>query len=481
MPEPHESTDLFDEFKKRLGEDSHFESIASLETVVFEGLDRPSGSIRLAANSELSEWKKKHVIPHGPNVVFLDTTTIASALEILTPPHTELYAFQLWDLSTVVSSIVLFDRVLVCRGNGPANVPFVNEALGEEVVCILPTMDKISAVAGAMESMWLGTRDFMWALDVYRQFPEERKRYYEIWRDFLGISTDAFALIDSNVLDSYSSSGPRLLGQITRELNLDKMVAVRNLSDWKLIVAESCMREEFNTRFSYFIGVPYLANSFRAPNRRLRYLRAGQISDFLRSSSVLQSIYEAEAKKYPAADDHLTLPFFLTALFSRMEKLDEFWEQLADMRYRARGYRARRQELDAACLSGNLRELKVLEKAMRQETTEIAKWATSSFATITGILGVALVAYQPRLGAAALTVQLAFAGMKPWIEKNAPDWFRSVGSSLIAPKAWFLADTAKAAIQLTNALPKIANLWLVKEEKIRGLRQLEVLSRWGIT
>jgi hypothetical protein len=70
----------------------------------------------------------------------------------------------------------------------------------------------------------------------------------------------------------------------------------------------------------------------------------------------------------------MTLPFFLTAFLQRISKREEFGEELAEMRLRARPLRQKLADLEFAIKKGDLSEIEPLRKAIRGDGVSLAEW-----------------------------------------------------------------------------------------------------------
>jgi hypothetical protein len=339
-----------------------------------------------------------------------------------------------------------------------------------------------------MEGLWRSTQPFIAGIDKGDMFyPGERELYYKAWSEFLDVPTDSFRLHDPK-LDgrNYASYGKVLLGEIVREVALNehgelatKTMAWGKPSSWTPLVSECNLREEFNTRFGYLIGVPYVPNSLRAPARRVRFERAKRVPDFMRGVQKIDELYLKYAEVYSDEREkgsRVVLPVLFAAMVERIGRLEEFWECLADIRRKAKSFRQHRAELDQACAEGNLTRITEMEKAIRGDSQEAAKWVSSAVLSATSIPTTFLAAYKPALGAAALSVQLAFAAARPWIEKHSPGWLASTFNRIFSPRAWFLMDVSASARQITNARPKIERLWGKRLQKEFGIDKFNIGS-----
>ncbi|HEY6249435.1 MAG TPA: hypothetical protein VI685_05715, partial [Candidatus Angelobacter sp.] len=428
-------------------------------------------------------------------VIFLDTTTLRGAIDFVSAQQAVLFAFQIWDVATLVNAIVLFERVVCCSNSALESdqaLEKLNNKFGEKVFSALPIAGDAN-VSGAVQSLWWDSRKHGTAIaeaastnriSTDKDMVEEAQRYSQAWSEFLNIAPESFELVDPAFELQYDSQGPRLTEQILEAARLSPAahVVTFRTQQWSTIICECNLREEFNSRFAYMLGLQYLPNSFRAPARRARYQRARALGTFLSSMRHLETQYRKQVDVYKLNnEDTLLLPVLSAALFSRINSLSEFWEALAEMRHRARKFRKHREELDQACSEGNLKEINKITEALKAESREPATWMTTSAASLVGAGNVALTIFQPRLGAAAFSVQLAVAAFTPFLKNALPDGLAQLYRDVFAPQSWFLTDIGTAARELTNATPRIERLWNGQMHPSYGTKQLERLASWGLS
>jgi len=376
----------------------------------------------------LKIWIEQKLPSPNKNFVFLDTTTLTGAIDFVGKPQTLLFAFQIWDLATLVNAAVLFEQVVCCSNlalESDQALEKLNNCFGEKVFNALPISSDANA-ADVVQTLWRDSRwhGFELAQADSKNMAEEAQRYSQAWSEFLGISPNSFELVDPAFRLQYESQGPRLTAQILEAVALSRahQVVTFKTQQWTEIICECNLREEFNSRLAYMLDLQYLPNSFRAPARRARYQRARALGAFLGSMRHLEKQYREQVEVFKLSNaETLLLPVLSAALFSRINSLSEFWEALAEMRHRARKFRKHRQELDQACSEGNLKEIKAITQALKAESLKPSAWMTTSAASLIGVGSVALTMFQPRLGAAALSIQLAVATFTPFLKNALPD------------------------------------------------------------
>jgi hypothetical protein len=473
------------------------ESLAAvaLPTALREGyFEAGLRNFSLNKYENVKTWIEQSLPSPKQNCVFLDTTTLTGAIKFLGAQQSWLAAFQLWDVATLINATVLFDHVVCCSNfelESARALEKLNTDLGEKVFNALPISSDAN-VSDAVQSLWWDARrhgsDLAEAASKTRggknkDMVEEAQRYSQAWIEFLNISPESFELVDPAFELEYDSQGPQLTGQILDASRLSRNAQAMTFKTqrWTEIICECNLREEFNSRLAYMLGLQYLPNSFRAPARRARYQRARALGSFLSSMRHLEKQYREQVEVYKlSSEETLMLPVLSAALFSRIDSLSEFWEALAEMRHRARKFRRHREELDQACSEGNLKEINKITEALKAESKRPGTWVTTSVGSLIGAGSVALTMFQPKLGAAAFSVQLAVAAFTPFLKNALPDGVAQLYRKVFAPQGWFLTDIGNSARALTNAIPRIERLWNGQMDDVYGTKQLERLASWGL-
>jgi len=125
----------------------------------------------------------------------------------------------------------------------------------------------------------------------------------------------------------------------------------RRMSSLSKLASECQHRYLFNQFFSNAIHLPYVPNSYRAPFQSWLMERGGVVLNHLAIAEHIDKEYRnLIAERLKIGPTNLSLPFFLTAVLSRISKICDFGTALADLRLRARPLRQRLAELDDAIL-----------------------------------------------------------------------------------------------------------------------------------
>lgn len=390
-------------------------------------------------------------------------------------------AFPLWDLATLVNAVVLFDKVFCCRNRWLTEAmtkQHINTLLGEEVLVELPVEE--ADIAESMCKIWDYTKEFI--RDLHDMAPEadpdERRMYLQAWSRFLGQPAEPYGLFHVNHTDeTYASYGSHLTEELLRPVGDDEKSHSTFLC-WSQLLSESNLRGEFNIRLAFLMGLPYMPNSLRMPIQRVRYERAKQIAQVFQTLQMLERHYADAVPLYSRPREaRMTLPIFLAALIHRIDDLDQFWTELAELRQKAKKFRERRAAYDQACSLNKSDEVDRLGQALLSEAGKAPTWLKI---TTGSLLGTALASFQPMLGAAPFTVQLAVAALTPVLQEYGPELLTSGFRRLWSPQLWFLSDVGAAARQVLNAQPKIERLWGGWVDERFGVQQLERLSSWGV-
>jgi len=204
----------------------------------------------------------------------------------------------------------------------------------------------------------------------------------------------------------------------------------------------------------YFLKLPYLPNSYRMPFRNFFYQKAKIVQRSLPTIKQIEAEYNKIAASYFAPEaDNLTLPFFLSALFSKISSLDEFFEALARMRHKASAFRKHRAELDEALAGGDVKIAKKLQSALQKDAKDLR--IKFPYAPIAG----AAVGVLAALSGAGAPIILASIAILTAIQMFPPEEVEKLKQRVLSPQYRFLTNTSDLASGLTNAYPKISKLW----------------------
>jgi len=476
-----------------------------IELGTFHLGSQPEDHIPAARNRQLiadvRSWMSQVDGGRG-TAAFTDGTTlfnVNSVLKSRSLPHPEL----LYDLATFVEGAVLFDRIFHL-GNPRIEddvVYGINEALGGDPLVVSLKIDwethdpywaQSSSLRVFLTGLWGEVAAYFTELQKTTETDASREAANQIrasWETLLGVplpdNASLFAYLDRHFdtpVDSLAAQSidvlrpePRTFGY--RSTGQDARAAY-------LLANESNQRSCFNLRLADELGLPYLQAWARLPYRRFYEARALRAQSFLATADFLEHEYRKRAESFMNSRVTMQLPFFLSAVLSRISRLDEFFEELAHIRQKAANLRTRRAELDHQVNEGNKHEIDKLKAAMAGETRELTN--------IYGKIGIASVASgvvafgAARLGlggmeSLALPAFLFYEAAKGVAHFGVDEAITKASERIFKPEFSVVTDIADAADALTNALPKVGRLWQVKDDglaefgaRFRRLAELRV-------
>lgn len=414
------------------------------------------------------------------NAVFMDTTTLATAFSLIDKDFRVilLTPVNLFDLSTFVTSTVIYDHICHFENTG-FDAPGMNRAIGDSVFVPIPrpvaSKTGLEGAAAVMRDLWDETVAYIDDLksSMYRGglLHQELDALRKGWTLVAGRELKIGELFDEKELERWDSNGPFLVKQLTQALGkMDESFAfipsIGSLDyGWtefpllSQVVSECNHRSYFNQRLSSILGLPYAPNTTRLPLRNFHYQRARMIQEGLATVKLLEHEYARLADTYSAPQDgNLRLPVFLSAILAKVSRRGEFFEELGALRKKAESFRAHRKELDEQVAQGNLVALKKIRAAMEVDAQTLSGFL--SYAPVMSALGATL--------AAAAHAPISYVGAALAIivagAKAVPDATRTrLIRRLLKPQLWFMTDMTESAAALSNAMPKLNQLWGIDE------------------
>jgi hypothetical protein len=407
------------------------------------------------------------------NAAFLDTTTLVTieALLLSSSPSDYLSPLTLFDLANFVNSVVLFDNIFHLE-NRHVMEHSLNLALGNEPVIInLPVKhfspetygdDEIS-LSGILMGLWREAKDYISELDRASKHPDNvlYADTVEIKAAWASLGFDVAEPFSYKGRDNWASGGPELLAQLM-DASLSLGTSYKFvMNGWRIsesqlyrVVSEANCRSLFNFMVGYLLELPYLPNSFRMPFRRFLLRRATTVHHHLLSLATIEAEYKERAKAFPIPiRSNLQLPFFTAAILAKISSLDEFLEELAIVRSQADGFRRHRSELELALQQGDLKVAKALQDALSDD----AKQLGSKFPYAPLVAGT--VGALASLGSSLPAIVIGVIAILSAAAQFPPAETEKLKRRVFAPHMWFLTNLSDAANGLTNALPKIEQLW----------------------
>ena len=174
----------------------------------------------------------------------------------------------------------------------------------------------------------------------------------------------------------------------------------------------------------------------------------------LLSLATIETEYKERAKAFPIpVHSNLQLPFFTTAILAKISSLDEFLEELANVRSQADSFRRHRSELELALQQGNLKAAKALQDALSDDAKQLGSkfpYAPVAAGTVGALAS---------LGSSLPAIVIGVIAILSAAAQFPPAEIEKLKRRVFAPHMWFLTNLSDAANGLTNALPKIEQLW----------------------
>jgi hypothetical protein len=375
-----------------------------IELGTFHLGSQPADHIPAARNKQLIAdvrfWMSQVDGSRG-TAAFTDGTTLFNVNSVVKSrflPHPEL----LYDLATFVEGAVLFDRIFHL-GNPRIEddvVYGINEALGGDPLVVSLKVDwehndpywVQSSLRVFLTGHWGDVAAYFTELQKTTETDVSREAANQIrasWETLLGVSlpdnASLFAYLDAHFdtpVDDLAKQAvdvlrpePRTYGY--KSTGRDARVAY-------LLANESNQRSCFDLRLADELGLAYLQSWARLPYRRFYEAQAYRAQSFLATADFLEHEHRKRAESFMNSRVTMQLPFFLSAVLSRISHLDELFEELGHIRQKATNLRKRRAELDHQVNQGDKHEIDKLKRAMAGETRELTN--------VYGKMGIASVA-----------------------------------------------------------------------------------------
>jgi hypothetical protein len=435
---------------------------------------------------EVREWISQ--VTDGPmgTAAFTDATTLFNVSRLLEDrylPHPEL----LYDLATFVEGAILFDRIFHLGNPRIADdaVYRINEAIGDPLIITVPIdWDK-------HDPYWLDSSPLRcWLTGLWNEvagyFNELEKttpgdlsfdaanNIRASWQALLQVplpdNGSLFRFLDQYFDTPVDTLAEQAVGLLRAEASsFGYQSRGKSVRAAYLLANESNQRSRFNLRVADELALPYLQSWARLPYRSFYEAQAFRAQNFLATADFLEHEYRSRAEAFMKSRVTLQLPFLLTAVLSRISRLDEFFEELGRIRLKTANLRKRRAELDRQINEGNKLEIEKLRAAVADEARRVMTSDEKiAIAGITGIV-VAFGAAQLGLGgieALALPAFLLYAFTHGVAHKVADEKITKASERLLKPEFSMVTDLAKSAEALTNGLPKVQTLWGVKDARL---------------
>jgi hypothetical protein len=421
---------------------------------------------------------------------WMDNTTIVTAVTLMSESGPDwMTPLTVWDLVTFSRATTCFERIYHHR-HPDVDDDVINARLGADVLkpVLLPV--RAQAEDSPLPETWDGAHRFM----------------CELWFDAFGwlkrLSDRAgTSTLDGQDLAALRLAWSRALGRDDLEVKdlvnwddvrhrwtspsnqlLREMAAATSVEDTFLFVdpsdksparftkpgAPDFKREQLgvllsdlnlrsfvNQRLADFFQLPYLCAAARVPFRKHLYDRAVAVQQRLTAVEVIDDRYAELAEGVK-----LRLPVFLALAVREAVSPEAVWDRLADLRQRAKSFRARRIELDAALARNDLQEVARVAKALHTDVDNVLEIAGQA-TVAAGAAIVEEIAKGDSIGVAS-GVAAVEAASGQLLSSSVAD---RVLWRLRRPHLLWMNDLIDQAKHITEALPDFARLWRIPENR----------------
>jgi len=443
----------------------------------------------------LTAWRRDLHI--AANSAFVDGTLLLTVEALLGDDGPNvLTPVTLWELTAFIDALLCFDR-LYCIANPVIDVSHFNRRLGEDVLTVIPDPD------GGMLRRLAADRAAGGLLDIQSLraqigpedvFKNEKQAVVDAWRAVLGEDFPSEGLFDTSGIDTRLAQmdapaatpdygpGPSLLAAMIDGPITASGEGPVNSRTWQLrviieatrvplptaspasrpplwarqqLAATATYRTYVNQGIATALGLPYMPGTLRMPFRRQFIKRARDIQDRLVTVARADINFTQQQPESP-----LILPFFTAALLRQATTREDIWSQMAHMREQSVPFRQKRADLDQI-LEGSLvsRQAQQVLKAIGDDALRLRDVAGAAQQTASVVVG-GVVAATPAAPLVTAGLQVAVNAASGLNREGS--WTR-IWRRLFQRHLYFLSQTNSQAIELTNALPKIAKLWEMPE------------------
>jgi hypothetical protein len=444
----------------------HVPELASLEHQIEFGapfrnfFDDPDPQ---AYGAAVRNWIQACIASPRPNAVFMDTTTIQTALSLLKGDRQILTPMTLLDLANVTSALIVNDNIFHLE-NSDLDSPSFNDLLHDRAFIPLPVSAKAGAVGSFALSHWRQSRLYLNRVaQADPELSEDARAIKEAWEAILGPGTNWSHWHDDQI--SFSNrvygeeSRPReFLSNVTELFNRGAMAGARpdagRVGDF---VNECNLRSLFNWSVAYALKLPYVANSFRLPFQQFLYARGEATRQHL--VRFLDEKYREQARAFGAIEHRVRVPLFLAAILAKASSLANVVERLQEFRSKAASFRSRKAELEAAIRREDLKASKELMRSLEvEEGPKLMQYAISAGGVILlGYIGAAVHQLHPDpMHALLISGELLGGGL---FVKFAED---RLLHPLFSPRLRLISTTVDYASQSMSIGEKVASIWNTK-------------------
>ena len=188
----------------------------------------------------------------------------------------------------------------------------------------------------------------------------------------------------------------------------------------------------------------YLSTCMRAPMKLARAQWAEAQLSALKPSPE-DWLAQEWARLNVSLSGTVTLPFWLGALLATSSSRDDIPEALWHLRESAKGFRARRAELEEKLFVGDIGEQERLRAALQGDASRLTEDVARRASVAIDVVSTPLTAMSP--------VPVGPKSIAAVVSAVSPGWFRERWLKLFQPQVWCLFDLGRQARRVTNVLP----------------------------
>ncbi len=463
------------------------------------------------AMAALRSWIGTWVDSLRRNGVFMDTTTLYSAATLIEGDTRALVAPVLMDLSTLVRSVVMYDHIFHLENPAYQEGNTLNEKLNESVIVTLPVDSwkydgDLQGIGAVLGDLMAESRSILRGFERRHREgdDEELNAIIAAWGCVLGETPSPDDIWSDNGRSvDWASNGHFLLEQLLNitwarakwgdAINASYLARYYAEHDVRSSVShdpepaaspsnpmltvlsgyihECNQRGLFGARMAELLQLPYAPNVARLPFRRYWYERGTWVAERLATLNLAQQELDHRAARELDSIQRLSLPCLLAAVLKKTDTLDGFYDELANLRRKARPFRAHRAELDQAVIDLDVPAVDRLRRAVLADTKELREAVDAAAIEEAGsgrLLSMAGVNPNAMV-MAAVRVAGRLAQHQEALERR-----------VLRRQEWFLTEMGSTVRALGDAQGRIRRLWQVSDKRVQDLeKEFSRLSALG--
>jgi hypothetical protein len=329
---------------------------------------------------------------NGSSCVYLDTTTIWTALQLTSGDASILHASTVMDLDKVTRAVVLNDRVF--HMPSPYLAPnVVNQVLGEDVLVALAPISSQPALARVIWDIWYyaapdvanalttrpaGLMEECRSADSRHLFSDLASFYgFDLAESDWKIEADgsptftsdpptlvAHLLDDGKYGDNLLATGPG--GQVLKSI----LTSPGKRRD--LVVDDThelVHRATFNQLLADALGLVYDPSFARMPAIHHIVRNSKDVALALADLDMLQALigerlHTVTSAALVEASSPMNIPPFTAYALTKARNPTQWWEVLGDLRRQSASYRRKRRDLQEALFVGDLKTISQLRQEL---------------------------------------------------------------------------------------------------------------------